>query len=137
MRYQHVRRHPEVAAGEVTVAKNASFGQNVTIDATGNVSIGDGTHLAHRVSILTHHHANMTGPPAAGLCGPAVPDTITIGNHVFIGEESRILPQVGSIGDWAVIGAYSVLTKSVGPGEIWAGNPAKFIRHRDGWEAEY
>lgn len=35
-----------------------------------------------------------------------------------------------TIGDGAVIGAGSVVTKDVGPYEIWAGNPARFIRKR-------
>jgi len=36
----------------------------------------------------------------------------------------------GAIGDGAVIGAGSIVTKDVGPYEIWAGNPARFIRKR-------
>lgn len=35
-----------------------------------------------------------------------------------------------TIGDGAVIRAGSVVTKDVGPYEIWAGNPARFIRKR-------
>lgn len=35
-----------------------------------------------------------------------------------------------TIGDGAVIGAGSIVTKDVGPYEIWAGNPARFIRKR-------
>ena len=35
-----------------------------------------------------------------------------------------------TIGDGAVIGGGSVVTKDVGPYEIWAGNPARFIRKR-------
>lgn len=35
-----------------------------------------------------------------------------------------------TIGDGAVIGAGSIVTKDVGPYEIWAGNPAKLIRKR-------
>ena len=35
-----------------------------------------------------------------------------------------------TIGDGAVVGAGSIVTKDVGPYEIWAGNPARFIRKR-------
>ena len=52
---------------------------------------------------------------------------VYIGKRVFIGGHSIILKGV-SIGNDAVIGAGSVVTHDVPEGEIWAGNPAKFIR---------
>lgn len=51
---------------------------------------------------------------------------VTIGNDVFIGAHSTILKGV-TIGDRAIIGAGSVVAKPVPAGEIWAGNPARFI----------
>lgn len=56
--------------------------------------------------------------------------SITIGNDVFIGAGSIILKGV-NIGDRSIIGAGSVVSKSIPPNEIWAGNPAKFIRKID------
>ena len=53
----------------------------------------------------------------------------TIGNDVWIGECAMIKAGV-KIGNGAVIGMGSVVTKDVGDYEIWAGNPAKFIRKR-------
>jgi len=52
---------------------------------------------------------------------------VKIGNNVFIGAHSTVLKGV-SIGDNSIIGACSVVTKNVPINEIWAGNPAKFIR---------
>ena len=52
-----------------------------------------------------------------------------IGNDVWIGQNVLVKSGV-SIGDGAVIGMGSVVTKNVGPYEVWAGNPAKFIRYR-------
>lgn len=52
---------------------------------------------------------------------------VTIGKRVFIGGHCLILKGV-AIGDEAVIGAGSVVTKSVPAREIWAGNPAHYIR---------
>jgi acetyltransferase-like isoleucine patch superfamily enzyme len=52
---------------------------------------------------------------------------IKIGNDVFIGGFSIILKGV-YIGDGAIIGAGSVVSKDIPAGEIWAGNPAKMIR---------
>lgn len=53
---------------------------------------------------------------------------VVIGNDVFIGAKSIILKGV-TIGNNSVIGAGSVVTKSVPANQIWAGNPAKFIRN--------
>lgn len=55
-------------------------------------------------------------------------DTI-IGNDVWIGAEAMIIPGI-KIADGAVIGARAVVTRNVGPYEIWAGNPARLIKKR-------
>lgn len=52
---------------------------------------------------------------------------VHIGKYVFIGGHSIILKGV-TIGDGAVVGAGSVVTKDIPSGEIWGGNPAKFIK---------
>ena len=55
-------------------------------------------------------------------------DTV-IGNDVWIGVEAMIMPGL-KIADGVVIGACSLVTKNVGPYEIWGGNPAKLIKKR-------
>ena len=52
---------------------------------------------------------------------------IHISDDVFIGANSIILKGV-IIGSRSIVGAGSVVTKSIPANEIWAGNPAKFIR---------
>jgi len=52
---------------------------------------------------------------------------ININNNVFIGAYSFILKGV-TIGENSIIGAGSVVTKDVPAFEIWAGNPAKFLK---------
>lgn len=53
----------------------------------------------------------------------------TIGNDVWIGN--RVMIKAGvKIADGAVIGMGSIVTKDIGPYEIWAGNPARMIRKR-------
>jgi acetyltransferase-like isoleucine patch superfamily enzyme len=52
-----------------------------------------------------------------------------VGSDVWIGESSYILPGI-TIGDGAVIGTKSVVTKDVPPYAIVGGNPAKLIRYR-------
>ena len=53
--------------------------------------------------------------------------TFKIKDDVFIGAYSFVLKGV-TIGNNSIIGACSVVTKNVPDNEIWAGNPAKFIR---------
>ncbi|MBM9579515.1 CatB-related O-acetyltransferase [Leptospira sp. 201903070] len=55
-------------------------------------------------------------------------DTI-VGNDVWIGTNSVVLPGV-KIGDGAIIGAYSVVSRDVSPYSIVAGNPARVVRER-------
>ncbi|WP_378949742.1 CatB-related O-acetyltransferase [Mesorhizobium sp. ANAO-SY3R2] len=52
-----------------------------------------------------------------------------IGNDVWIGRRATIMPGV-TVGDGAVIGTGSIVTKDVKPYEVVAGNPAKHIRFR-------
>lgn len=54
---------------------------------------------------------------------------IVIGNDVWIGRESVIMPGV-KIGDGSIVAAYSVVTKDVAPYSVVGGNPAGFIKKR-------
>ncbi|WP_061248281.1 CatB-related O-acetyltransferase [Leptospira alstonii] len=55
-------------------------------------------------------------------------DTI-VGNDVWIGTNAIVLPGI-KIGDGAIIGTYSVVSRDVPPYTIAAGNPAKLVRER-------
>ena len=66
--------------------------------------------------------AHITGHPSSK-------GDIVVGNDVWIGYQSCILSGV-TIGNGAIIGARSVITKDVPPYAIVAGNPAKFVRYR-------
>ena len=55
---------------------------------------------------------------------------LTIGNDVWIGQNAIILPSCHKIGNGAVIGAGSIVTKDIEPYTINVGNPARAIRKR-------
>lgn len=52
---------------------------------------------------------------------------IVIGNDVFVGANTIILKGV-EIGDRSIVGAGSVVSKNIPADELWAGNPARFVR---------
>ena len=55
---------------------------------------------------------------------------LVIGNDVWVGQNAILLPSVNLIGDGAVIGAGSVVTKDVPDFAVVVGNPAKVIKYR-------
>jgi virginiamycin A acetyltransferase len=71
------------------------------------------------------------GSAVNGAGAPAVArHELQIGNDVFIGHNSIILPSTGSIGDGAFIGAGSVVQTPVPPYGVVMGNPARVVRYR-------
>jgi Acetyltransferase (isoleucine patch superfamily) len=88
----------------------------------------------HRISSVTTYPFNVFG----GAWQENTPDhlsqlpfkgDIIIGNDVWIGRECIIMPGA-KIGDGAIIGAYSVVTKDVPPYSVVGGNPARIIKKR-------
>lgn len=88
----------------------------------------------HRMSSVSTYPFNVFG----GLWREHTPDhlsqlpfkgDIMIGNDVWIGRESVIMPGV-KIGSGAIVGAYSVVTKDIEPYSVVGGNPAKLIKKR-------
>lgn len=84
------------------------------------ISIGNNVTLAPRVHILAHDASTKEylGYTKIGL--------VNIGDRVFIGADSIILPNV-NIGNDVIIGAGSVVTKDIEDGSIAVGNPARVI----------
>ena len=89
------------------------------------VSIGDGTQIGPAVQLLAADHPRDPAVRAAGL---EFGRPIRIGRNVWIGGGAIILPGV-SIGDDALIGASSVVTRDVPAGATAFGNPAR-VRSR-------
>ncbi len=110
--------------GGVTITGKSFFGADIGFDAMRPdlISIGYGCCITSGVKILSHFYKPNKHAMFYGK--------VTIGNGVFIGLNTLIVNAV-SIGDNAVVGAGSVVTKDIPADEIWAGNPARFIRKRE------
>lgn len=97
---------------------------NFTVLDVAKVTIGDYAQIAPNVSIYTAGHPLH---PESRNSGYEYGIPVTIGNNVWIGGNTVILPGV-TIGDNVVIGAGSVVTKDIPDNMIAAGNPCKIIR---------
>lgn len=108
----------------IIVGQNVCVNSNVFLDGRGGLlSIGDSTDIAQGVYIYTlTHNVNDVNHSTIGK-------NVFIGDHVWIGAKSIILPGV-TIGRGSVIGCGSVVSKNVGENEIVAGVPARFIKYR-------
>ena len=110
---------------------------NATLIAATNIFIGDDVLISWGVTVIDHNSHSISFSARSNdvknwkkgnkdwesvVCKP-----VHISNKVWIGFNAIILKGV-SIGEGAVIGAGSVVTKDVPPWTIVAGNPAKFIR---------
>lgn len=102
---------------------------DVTITCHKNITIGNNVLLGVGCQIRdTDNHSLNANDRLIGLDWKNKKNaSIKIGNNVFIGAYSFILKGV-KIGSNSIIGAGSVVTKEVPKNEIWAGNPAKFIK---------
>jgi acetyltransferase-like isoleucine patch superfamily enzyme len=115
------------------------WGEGATLKIGKFCSIADGVVIflggEHRTDWVTTYpfsapELNQYFPTAKNIKGhPKTKGDVIIGNDVWLGYNSIILSGV-KIGDGAVIGACSVVTKNVPPYTIVAGNPAKIIRKR-------
>lgn len=118
-RHDEVRKH--IKRGLV-VGKKFNMLSEVIIDYshTWLIEIGDDVTLAPRVHIIAHDASTKKHLNYARI------GKVKIGNRVFVGAGSIILPGV-TIGDDVVIGAGSVVSYDIPDGQVAAGNPAKVI----------
>ncbi len=112
----------------------ADFGRNITLGSgvfinsgcrfqdQGGIRIGDACLIGHNVVLATLNHG-LDPARRADL----VPAPIVIGRNVWIGSNATILSGV-TIGDNAVVGAASVVTKDVPANTVVVGSPARSVR---------
>jgi putative colanic acid biosynthesis acetyltransferase WcaF len=102
----------------------ACLGEHANAYSLGKIDIQEGATIAQEAYLCTGTH-DFTDP-----CLQLITKPITIGENSFIGARVMILPGV-SIGDQAIVGAMSVVSKDVPDHQIVAGNPAQKIGERN------
>ena len=123
------RRYKILRLGGVNITgKQGYIGSNVTFDSIRPdlITIEDGVYVTEECLILTHHLASKTFKKGGTWWSYG---EVKICKDAFIGARSIICNAV-TIGENSIIGAGSVVTKDIPANEIWAGNPARFIKKR-------
>lgn len=108
----------------IQIGNNFYANVNLVILDGGKVCIGNNVFIAPNVGIYTAGHPFDVEQRNKGL-EYAFP--ITIGNNVWIGAHTAILPGV-NIGDNSIIGAGSVVNKNIPKNSLAVGNPCRVIR---------
>ncbi len=116
-------------SSQVKIGDRSGIGANALLN--GTILIGDDVMMGPDVMMYTVNHEIGCIDIPMNRQGVTEEKPIEIGNDVWIGARAIILGGV-KIGNGAVVGAGSIVTKSIEPYSVVAGNPARFIRSRKG-----
>lgn len=116
-----------VDGGNLQIGSNVFINRNCNIVSQKYIKIDDECTIGPNVCIYDHDHASHFSKEKY------IQSSISIGKKVWIGANVIILRGV-SIGDNAVIGAGSVVTKDILANTINVGNPAKKLKNIEGIE---
>ena len=120
----------------VEIQKNATIGNNCKISSHSficeGVTIEDNVFVGHNVTFINDAYPRATtgGGELQTEADWRVEPTV-VRKGASIGSGSTLLCNI-SVGENAIVGAGSVVTKDVPPNAIVAGNPARILRYIDG-----
>lgn len=114
----------EQGRGRILIGSRTWIGQYNNLRAGGgDIEIGSDCLVSQFCSLVASNHAHAKGQPIRTQGNDTARTGIRIGDDVWLGAGSVLLPGV-SIGNGAIIAANAVVTRSVPPDEIWGGIPA-------------
>lgn len=121
--YPHlVKETPHIVIGD-----NCYLGFNLTLLAGADIVIGNEVLFASNILISSENHGIDPESEIPYMDQPLDVKPVTIEDGCWLGERVCVLPGV-TIGKKSIVGAGSIVTKSVPPYSIVAGNPARVIK---------
>jgi putative colanic acid biosynthesis acetyltransferase WcaF len=108
---------------KLEVGNWSAIGEDALIYNLGKVTIGSRATVSHRAHLCAGTHDYRK----ADL--PLLKPPIVIEDQVWICADAFVGPGV-TVGKGAVVGARAVVVKDVGPWDVVAGNPARFVKKR-------
>jgi acetyltransferase-like isoleucine patch superfamily enzyme len=115
----------EWISGAQLIPENTTY----KVDSSGRVIIGNNVSFGPQVLVWSVNHSFDT-PERLPYDDVHILKEVNIEDNVWIGARSTIIPGV-RIGEGAVVGMGSVVTKDVPPCAIVGGNPARIIKYRN------
>ncbi len=115
--------------GEVSIGAKTVMGQECTISAFQHVSIGRECIVADRVMLIDFDHGVVEEDRPVRLQGIYKRD-VNVGHNCWIGYGACIL-RGATVGDNAIVGTSTVVTKNVPANAVVGGVPARILRMRD------
>jgi len=116
---------PRKPDAEIVIGNNNWLNNNVSIIANEKIVIGDECRIGNNVVIVDCDFHEIE--PAFRGRSHGITSTVSIGNNVWLGSNVMVLKGV-TIGDNSVIGAMSLVSKSIPPNSLAVGNPARVLR---------
>lgn len=110
-------------SNEVKIGKRVVVMNGCLMMSAGGITIDDDALIAANVQLISNNHDPYDRHLL--VCKP-----VHIGKGAWIGAGSTILPGV-TVGDYAIVGAGSIVTKDVPPYAVAVGSPAKVIKYLD------
>ena len=117
-----------VAQGKINIGRHVGISNSALVSGGAGIIVEDNVFIGGGCKIYdTDFHSTIYTYRMQSPDPDIHTKSVCLGEGCFIGAHSIILKGV-TVGRGAVVGAGSVVAQNVPTGEIWAGNPARFIR---------
>ena len=120
---------PDTGATKICIGQGTYINRHTMLDATENLEVGKNCAIGPGCYLTDHDHG--LDPSLPPLAQPMFSAATRLHDEVWLGAHVVVLKGV-TIGDRAVIGAGSVVTKDIPANAVAVGTPARVVRFRTG-----